>query len=205
MPSRTTAWFLSISGIITLAAMTVGAVVDAHVLSAMAAAAFGMAAIGTGFRMNWPIWRASPAAPARTVSARTAFARTVGLMAIVYVWAGLAMLLLYPVAGLAWEDGWRYGLGLSIIALCMGGFAKTLTGAGGATLSARDLDRAVQLVGLYGIMVATAVIGIIATGKLQTLQSDWAANNVFLASSFATMCLSMFAVRTHGLLTSDAP
>ncbi len=185
-------------GVVTLAMAAMAAFASDRSALFSAASAFSLTAIVTGFRLNRPYWHPQPQSV--TKPARLLFATTL-IMAAVYAWASVALILIYPVAGLAWQNGWVYGCGTALIAVCLGLFARTVGGSQ-ADLPPATLDAAVKLAAIHGVTIACGVAVLISGGKLQSLKQDWAATYVFLAGGFAIICLSMFAIRTHTALTS---
>lgn len=190
--------FMVLLSVVTLAMAAMAAFASDRNAMLFAASVFSLAAIVTGYRLNRPYWRAPAAAVASP--ARLLFATTM-IMAGVYAWASVALILIYPVAGLVWQNGWVYGCGAALIALCLGLFARTVGGSR-ADLPPATLDAAVKLAAVHGVIIACGVAGLVGGGKLHSLKQDWAATYVFLAGGFAIICLTMFAIRTHAALTN---
>lgn len=119
------------------------------------------------------------------------------LLALVYVWGGLAMSITYQASGLKWQHGWQYGLGMLLIGTGIALYARWLRKfpAGPSKDAARS--RAVRLVMVQGVAALLGLLWLVFSGKLATLRDDWAANIIFLAGGSAVAGISAVIAQLH--------
>ena len=72
-----------------------------------------------------------------------------------------------------------------------------LLGAGLTTLHTRALQILIGLTALQGLVMGSAFVYLLVSGKLQTPRDDWAANYVFLAGTLILVVLSIVAIMTY--------
>lgn len=184
--------------LVSLAGLTLSAALEDKWHSALSAGIYAISAIATGARINLPCWFRSEAGPDQDLTrAAKAFRRTTRVTAITYAWGAIAMFLMYGWAGLSWRHGWQYGAAMALIAAGLASYARLMRPAGNPLESPRALGVSARLAALHGIVASTAIVWLVASGKLATQKADWAANNIFLAGGLAIVVLSAFAVRTH--------
>lgn len=194
------AWLVA-TGLLTIAAMVVGAAMERQLLSIMAGAMMTVvtAAVGWIFAA-----RASPAdadqravsAPALTAAPRDAVAaRFARLMGTLWVWSGLAMLGSYYLTDLSWQHAWQYGAAMLLI----GGFVWTYAAnreRPGSRFADDDLAGTARwMTRLQGIAVLAGLIFLMLGDKLHADKADWAANVVFIAGGLALYSLSRAALQ----------
>lgn len=167
------------------------------------AQAFAFAVIAAAVAINAPAWR-NPAPP---IEPADALGRTTRLTALVYGWSGLSMFAIYLLTPLRWQHGWQYGLAMLLVALGNLAYARRLdvAGSGQGLASRESVSLAVQLAALQGIAALGALLWLIASGKLDTMKGDWAANGIFLAGGLAIIIISAVIVKTHAALTAPRP
>ena len=188
--------------LVSACAMTLAAAWQHRALSALIAALSAVGIVAEAVRLNAPLWFA-PAPDTGAPEIRlSALRMTTGLIVGAYTWAAASMFLIYRVAGLHWQHGWEYALAMALIALVHAGLFRHLGSAGPHTQATADW--AARLAAVQGLAIAVGLVWLIASGKLATLKSDWAANNVFLAGGFAVLCLTAIVVKSHASL-SRAP
>jgi hypothetical protein len=172
----------------SVAAMVLGAGRGDKLIAALASGLYAAAIVAVALWINAPFWSRTPA-PEET-SAKTAIAGNVWLAALVYAWGAAALLAVYSLSGLTWRHGWQYGLGAAIISAGFAIFA--------ATLDRQDIRTpSIALTALHGVIAGGGLGYLIFSGKLATLRSDWAANDVFLAGGLAVVALCIVAAVTQ--------
>ena len=161
--------------------------------------------IAAGWALNAPRWRIKQRAHnAHGTTPQLALAHTTILSTIVYAWSAATMLLVYTGTSLHWRHGWQYGLGLALIAAASAAYAWQLARAHGALSSTSAVETAIKLAAFQGLAIASALLWMLSSDKLNSGKGDWLANHIFLGGGFAILCLSMFAVKTHNVLTQSA-
>ncbi len=172
------------------ALMTAFAATENKIGLTLVALGLGFIAAAAAVRINAPLWRR----PQSLVTPAAALARTTRLTALIYAACGAAMAAIYLLTPLRWQHGWQYALAMTLAAGGTAVYARRLQA------TAVSVDFAAQLAGLQGIAVAVALIWMIASGKLDTVKNDWAANAIFLAGGLALVVVSAVAVKTHAAL-----
>jgi hypothetical protein len=122
--------------------------------------------------------------------------KSVCLSIVTCAWAAAALFLAYPIAGLKWLHGWEYGVAFALITVLFSNYARLLESYIDTQTQAAAVARAKALAVLQAIAIAVTMIWIIASGKLATVKGDWLANDIFLATGFAMLTLSMLLVRS---------
>jgi hypothetical protein len=172
--------------------------------SAWAAALFSGAMIAAGWAINAPRWRTPASHEAPGTTPRLALAHTTILSTLVYAWSAATMLLVYTGTSLHWRHGWQYGLGLGFIAATSAAYAWRLSRAHDVLASQSAIETAIKLAAFQGLAIASVLLWMLSSDKLNSGKGDWVANHIFLGGGFAILCLSMFAVKTHTVLTQNA-
>jgi hypothetical protein len=133
-------------------------------------------------------------------------AATARHVAHVWIWGGLAILLMYGFV-LRWREWLTFGVGLlAVAALCLGlallfrkdaetgredpamlGFARTLT--------------LVQTIGMVVVMAGLAIDGKVRVA-LTAARADWAANSIFFAGALAVFVIGLAALRADRALAA---
>ncbi len=184
----------------SVVAMIAGAGRDLSWATGTAAGAFAVLALAIGLGLNQPLWRLEPVR-ITPEAAPIAAQRNAKLMALVWVWGAAAMAAVYTLGGLRWQHAWQYGSGMALIALFTWGFGAAIARAEQPASRQMLLLRGLQLTIVQGVAAGGGVIYLLATGKLMTFRSDWAANQIFLAGGVAITVLSAMAVITQRKLS----
>ncbi len=167
-------------------------------LSYWSALAFAIFIVALSYAINRRYWRAGQGEQ-KNYSIALAAARNARLMGVCYVWGAVALMAVYSLTQLRWQHGWQYALGMALFGVT--GFAFA------AKLKREDLNQydlvfrlARFLTILQGIGATLGLIFLIGTGKMSSLQDDWAANHVFLFGGIAIVLLSVFSLRSNKIL-----
>lgn len=184
----------------SVVAMIAGAGRDLSWATGTAAGAFAVLALAIGLGLNQPLWRLEPVR-ITPEAAPIAAQRNAKLMALVWVWGAAAMAAVYTLGGLRWQHAWQYGSGMALIALFTWVFGAAIARAEQPASRQMLLLRGLQLTIVQGVAAGGGVIYLLATGKLMTFRSDWAANQIFLAGGIAITVLSAMAVITQRKLS----
>lgn len=125
-----------------------------------------------------------------TENGPTTVQRNAHLAALLYVWGASAMFAVYSLSDLTWRHAWQYGLGMVIIGLGILAYIARL----------KDEDYPpLWLTIFHGLAAAGGLAFLIGTGKLQTVKSDWAANEVFLWGGIGIVILCVLSLMTPAL------
>ena len=173
---------------------------DLSTLTGSASAAFAALIVIVGLGINKPLWGLD-AARITDTAAPIAALRNARLMALTYAWGAAAMTGVYTLGGLRWQHGWQYGAGMALLALFSWGFGAAIGNAQNPATKRMLLLRGLQLTIVQGVAAAAGVLYLLTSGKLMTLRSDWAANQIFIAGGVAIAILSAMAIRTQWKLT----
>jgi hypothetical protein len=150
--------------------------------------------VGTGLGINAPLWsRTTRASLAQNGLAliREALRCNVWLAALVYAWGASALFAVYSLSDLEWRHGFQYASGAAIFAACLAIYGMRL---------GRERSMSVpplSLTAIHGFAAAGGLVYLIGAGKLDTVKSDWAANEVFLWGGFAIIALCMMSALTQ--------
>jgi hypothetical protein len=154
--------------------------------------------VGTGLGINAPLWsRTTRLSLAQSDLAviREALRCNVWLAALVYAWGASALFAVYSLSDLEWRHAVQYGSGAAVIAASLAIYGMRL---------GRERSMSVpplSLTAIHGLAAAGGLIYLIGTGKLDTVKSDWAANEVFLWGGFAIIALCMMSALTQWRIT----
>jgi hypothetical protein len=176
--------------LLSLSAMILGGAGEERVVAAVAAGLFAAVVIGAALTINAPSWRNGPAGHTLDPGPRLMQAN-IGLAALVYGWGALAFLAVYYLTHLSWRHAWQYGLGAALFAAALSAYGRRLNGMGRAAMPPLTLTV------LHGLAAALALFYLIGTGKLATVKSDWAANDIFLFGGLAIVALCAIATTTQ--------
>jgi hypothetical protein len=117
-------------------------------------------------------------------------------MALVWAWAGLAMLVTYQIF-LSWHEWWQYVLaGLGVAALSLG-FAAMMAkdaAAGQRDETLLNIARYLTIAQFAGMIIA--MVGMIIDNKMprDPSEPDWAANAIFFFGAAALAVISAYAL-----------
>jgi hypothetical protein len=166
----------------------------------IAAALFSLQVLVTLWRINAPLW--SGAAPGTGID--WAWSNTM-LAAIVYAWGAAAMFTLYSLTGLHWQHWWQYGAGMALLAgaalLC----ARYLASDRSRYDRTTSLNILMTITAAQVVSVVGALVYLVATGKLDTPKTDWAANHVFITGSVTIGIISIVSLLAHRRYTAALP
>lgn len=181
--------WLNLTGLLSVAAMVVGAASNNQPLTILAGAMFAIVASIVGWRF------AAVASKAESLDVLAAgFA---WLMSIAWAWAGVAMLACYYLTDLSWQHAWQYGAGMLLIGGLTAQYARTRL-IPGSRFAAKDTVLAASLLTqLQGFAAVLGVVILALSGKLDAAKQDWAANVVFVAGGLAIFALSAAARRAE--------
>lgn len=186
-------------GLASIAGQGAGAGDPSTGMSLFAAAAFTGAMLRVAWQINRPWWgttQPGDIGPSVTDAQPMMAARNAELLALTYGWGAGSLLVVYLLTTLRWQHGWQYGCGMGLIAVLLVGYARNMqarwTPQVGRTLSMASLAHG---------WAATAGVGwLVASGKLFSAKTDWAANIVFFCGGIMIVGISTMAVRTARLL-----
>jgi hypothetical protein len=165
--------------------------------SAIAAAVFAVVLSATAIRTNAPHWR-RVATSASAISPRDAARTNVFLIALAFLWCGLAFYAVYLGTPVRWQHGWEYGTACILLAAAYGYYVKRLSNAGDPLSRTSAIDRMTKFAGYQAVLIGVALLWLIGAGKLViTHKGDWAANQLFLSGGFAIMCISVILIKTN--------
>ena len=120
------------------------------------------------------------------------------LLAIVYLWGALAMQGLYatPLTGLRWQHGWQYAAAMALMAASAWTFARLVASTEPA--ERRQLvPFAWPLAAVHAFGGAAGLMFLALTGKMATVRSDWAANQVFFWGAAAVTVVAAIGLRVQ--------
>ena len=181
--------WLNLTGLLSVAAMVVGAISGNQPLTILAGAMFAIVASIVGWRF------AALAGAIKSLDALAA--RFAWLMSIAWGWAGIAMLACYYLTDLSWQHAWQYGAGMLLIAGLTAQYARARLKPG-SRFAAKDMVSAARLLThLQGLAAILGVVVLALSGKLDAAKQDWAANVVFVAGGLALFALSTAARRAE--------
>jgi len=168
--------------------------------SAVAAAVFSAVMIMAALRTNAPLWQ-RPATGLAVATQREAMRANVFLIALAFLWCGVAFYAIYLGTHVRWQHGWEYGTACMLFAAAYGYYLKRLSNPNDPLAQTSSLDRMAKIAGYQAILIAIGLVWLIAAGKLAiTHKGDWAANQLFLRGGFAVMCISVILIKTNAAL-----
>lgn len=188
--------FLAIGLIISVTGMVHGAGWNDPEFTRIAAVAFVVMIVVTAVYFNIKSWIADRTASETASTVR----RNARLAALIYIWGAAAMFAVYSLSDLSWRHAWQYGLGMLVIGAGITLYVYRLGGIRVPPLS---------LTVLHGLAAGGGLAFLIGSGKLQTVKSDWVANEVFLFGGIGIMALCVLTLATqliyNRLLKSSEP
>jgi hypothetical protein len=169
--------------------------------SAIAAAVFAVVLCATAVRTNAPYWRRE-AYVADSITPREAMITNALLIAVAFLWCGLAFYAVYLGTHVRWQHGWEYGSACILFAGAYGYYLSRLSNPNDPLAQTPALDRMARIAGYQAVLIAIGLVWLIGAGKLAiTHKGDWAANQLFLGGGFAIMCISVILIKTNAVLT----
>lgn len=184
---------LAVIALISLAMLGYAAATNDRLLAIIGAALFAQRMIFTGW-FGTRAWHVPGTANDDTLPPLKVIQVTTRLTALTLLWAGVALLLAYPIIGLRWQHGWQYGAGALLLSTGFALYANRLFTAGDpATLPAAiEVSRKLSIG--FAAAIAAGAVWLIASGKLDTIKNDWLANSIFLAAGASVLTLAVLCV-----------
>jgi hypothetical protein len=167
----------------------------------IAAGLFSLQVLVTLWRINAPLWSSDAA---HGTGADWAWSNTV-LAAIVYAWGAAAMFTIYSLTGLHWRHWWQYGAGMALLAAAALLCATYLASGRGRYGRATSLNILMSIAAAQAVSVVGALVYLVATGKLDTPKSDWAANHIFIAGCVTIGIISIVSLLAHRRCAAALP
>ena len=164
-----------------------------RLLAIIGAALFAQRIIFTGW-FSTRAWHVAGTANDDTLPPLKVLQTTTRLTSLTLLWAGIALLVAYPIVGLKWQHGWQYGAGALLLAAGFAVYAKRLFTAGDATTLPSAIAFSRKLSIGFAAAIAASAGWLIASGKLETVKNDWLANDVFLATGASILALTLLCV-----------
>ncbi len=167
---------------------------NARGMSTAAASLFVALVMGVG------IWINGQALKKPTREAQAQFhmlRRNTRLTALVYAWGAASMLAVYMLTDLKWRHGWQYGSAMALIAGGLLGYVHALGKPNTLLASPSRLAHVGTLTIAHGLAAVGGLAFLVGSGKLATIKSDWAANDIFLAGGVAVAVLALVTALTH--------
>lgn len=155
------------------------------------AALFALYAIFEAMRVNRPIRESHASTPVNGPALRSTLSETSRVSAMVFLWGGAAMFILYYGVGLSWRHGWQYGASMLLLAAAHEWYARRMLAADPRLTAPHVLHQTAMLATVQALAIALGLVWLILSGKLATVKDDWAANHVFLAGGVAIAALSI--------------
>lgn len=182
--------FLAVGLIISVTGMVHAVGRDDQQLTAICAIGFVFLVIVAAILINAVAWRKTVTADKIAASA-SAVRRNARLAGLIYTWGAAAMFAVYSLSDLNWRHAWQYGLGMAIIGIGVFIYIYRLGSSQASTIPP------LYLTILHGAAAIGGLIYLIGTGKLQTIKSDWAANEVFLWGGVGIVALCLLSLITQ--------
>jgi len=173
---------------------------DSGFTLALAVALFALQMLFAVVRTNAPFWNADVETAQDDATVALCVRRNTLLAALVYAWGAAAILAIYSLSGLNWRHWWQYGAAMALVAIAVFLYAQLLTDEHGAYRTPKALNALMGLAVVQGLAVIGVLVYLLASGKLVTVRSDWAANYVFATGSVTLALLSAISVLTYGKL-----
>jgi hypothetical protein len=163
---------------------------------------FSATASIAAFLVSSLYWRGPATAEGKPAIVQALIAST-QLSTLVYAWGAATLFLVYSASGLHWQHGWQYGSAMALIAAGMAYYAKLLGQNRADLVSDSAIQRVVTLGSIQGVAVSLVLVWLVASGKIISPRTDWAANLIFVAGGLSIVCLCAFLARTHSVLNRD--
>lgn len=196
MIPRRLMFILSFVFLASLAGTYSGAYWSNRWLFAASAFLFSATASIAAFVVNRHIWREAAANGTRLAAIHALKAST-NFSALVYAWGAAVLLLVYSASGLYWQHGWQYGLAMAFIAVGMVHYVTLLDRRHPKLVSDSGIERAIMLALAQGIAVSLVLVWLVASGKILSPRTDWAANLIFVAGGLSIVSMCAFVTKTY--------
>lgn len=184
---------LAVIALISIGMIGYAAATNDRLLAIIGAALFAQRMIFTGWFAT-RAWHVPGTANDDMLPPLKVLQTTTRLTSITLVWAGIALLISYPIVGLKWQHGWQYGAGALLLAAGFAAYAKRLWTAGDPATLPGAIEFSRKLSIGFAAAIAGSAIWLIASGKLATIKNDWLANDVFLATGACIFALAVLCV-----------
>lgn len=182
--------FLAVALILSVTGMVHGAGRADAQFTALSAQAFVALVVIVALVLNVSSWRDASLEDNVEKSA-SAVRRNGRLAALIYAWGAAAMFAMYSLSELSWRHSWQYGLGMAVLGIGITIYIYWLRA------KAKPIFPPLSLTLLHAGAAAAGLTFLIGTGKLNTVKSDWAANEVFLWGGLAIIVLCVLSVITQ--------
>jgi len=186
--------FLAVGLILSVTGMVHGAGRNDANFTALCAICFIASVVVAALFINANAWRKSEASEKASATA-SSVRRNARLAGLLYTWGAAALFAIYSLSDLTWRHSWQYGLGMAIIGIGIFIYVYRLGASKPSALPP------LYLTVLHGLAAVSGLTYLIGTGKLQTVKSDWAANEVFLWGGFGIVVLCILSLITQVLHT----
>lgn len=189
------------AAVVSVPAMLLAARIGLPYSVAIMAASFAASAACATVLENLPYWNGSK--PGGTwLQLDQALIANGRLIAMAYGWSAIALQGLYltPLTGLKWQHGWQYACAFGLLATLACEFSRAVR-LGDEARRQRLRRLAMPLAMGQGLFAASALVVLVASGKMTTVRADWAANHVFLFSALMVMVVAAVSLRTQSKLT----
>ena len=163
---------------------------------------FTGALVATSIEVNRPFWVPRGQAPVGDATTIVAL-RNSTLLGIAYMWGGLTMFAVYRLAGLRWQHGWQYALGMGALAALVMLYVWFLERPDSRLRSPAALAIAAQFTVIQAVGSLIGLGFLVGSGKIASAKGDWAANQIFVAGGLAIAVLSALAVYTTYRVSRD--
>ncbi len=184
---------LLVIALISLAMLAYAALTGDRLLAIIGSALFAQRMIFTGFSTT-TTQHVIGTANDDTMPPLKVLQNTTRLTALTLLWAGLALLIAYPIVGLRWQHGWQYGVGALALAAGFAAYARQLYAAANNTDAANVVEVSRKLSIGFAASIAATAVWMFTSGILSTVKNDWLANDVFLATGATIFALSVLSV-----------
>src|SRR5258705_4526751 len=134
----------------SLVTMLVSASAGGITPAGASAALFAASIVAASIAVNQPLWQAGPAdgSPDRGPKIAQFNAR---LMALVYAWGSLLLLVVYPLSGMRWYHAYQYGAGTGLFAAGLLAYSICIGSKGSTMRASRALSSVVLLAAIQGL------------------------------------------------------
>ncbi len=182
--------FLAVALILSVTGMVHGAGLGDMHFTGLCAAGFIATALAAALWINLSAWRKTEAATKKPSTA-SALRRNGRLAGLLYTWGAAAMFAIYSLSDLSWRHSWQYGLGMALFAIGIFIYLYRL----GRTQPTPVPPLILTI--LHGMAASGGLAYLFGSRKLQTVKSDWAANEVFLWGGLGIVVLCILSFITQ--------
>jgi hypothetical protein len=180
------------SAVTILVSASAGAIAPASASAAL----FAASAIAAGVMVNRPAWDAGAREEKPDLGPKLAGVNA-QLMALVFAWGAVVLLVVYPLSGLRWYHAYQYGSAMALFAVGLVAYAVAVGAEGSALRSPRGLRQVMLLSAVQGLAGIGGLIFLVGAGKVFSTRVDWLANQVFAFGGLAIVVLSGIAAMTQ--------